>query len=1137
MSATSVFDLGGPLPSGTVAIEASAGTGKTHALASLATRFVAEAGVPVSELLVVTFTRAAAAELRDRIRSRLAQGAAVLAGRAECDAADAALAALASGDADVRRRRLEHALIDFDTATITTIHGFAQQMLAALGASSPGDVDAALVDDTRELVAQACADVLARTAVEDPAGAALLPDAGKLAWLAETVLGNPGIAVVPGTDPAESGERAARARRAVDEVVDLVHRRRRLAGTLSFDDVLTQLDEALRSSASVRAALRRRFSVALVDEFQDTDPVQWRIFSRLAADRTDGATLVLVGDPKQAIYAFRGADVHTYLDATSSAATSRATLATNWRSSGALVSALDRLLAGATFGDTRISFPPVHAAPAHERLAITTRSGVARPALHLRLALGPDLERTSRGFVETASAEAAIGRDLARYVQDLLEDATIPERGDPSARRPARPSDVAVLVGTHDEARVVQAALRRQGVPAVVSRGASVLESRAATEWRQLLAAIGSPGDQALTRTAALSWWFGWTAAQVAAAGDDELADVHDQLAAWSRALAAHGPVELCAQVLADSGAVARVLATPDGDRDVTDLEHVASLVQASTTARHRTAAGLLVALEALAAARPTGPEDDVTSRRIESEAEAVQVMTVYASKGLEFPVVCVPTLWRASRAKARGVVFHDPATGRRTVDVAPSETWPDRAAHDARTELAGAEVRGANLRLLYVALTRARFETVVWWTRAPESDITGLARVLFARGPAGVDATRAAPRRVDLPEDRAAGELLTSSLVHGPEIAVTEVGSGRAHREPWRPTEAPGSPPQLAVAELGRDLDGSRRRWSFSAVVERDLAAWSDPADDSLGDARAGDEGAVGERGQDASLGGSDLPLGAVPGGARFGTLVHEVLERVDFAADDLDRELATAVEDRLGRTTWPVGRDELVAGLRAAIETPLGQPLGGHRLRDFARGDRLDELGFELHLGRRGAHRSDREVGALVADHLAVDDPVRPWAVRLASGIFDVVLAGHLTGSIDVVLRVRDTGEPAAARYVLADYKTNTLGPRSRLPRAEDYEQPALHAAMAEHHYPLQALFYSVALHRYLRWRVRGYDPATHLGGAAYLFVRGMSGPAAVSPDGTVRGVLPWAVPPALTCALSDLLGGTSTDPEESA
>jgi exodeoxyribonuclease V beta subunit len=184
----------------------------------------------------------------------------------------------------------------------------------------------------------------------------------------------------------------------------------------------------------------------------------------------------------------------------------------------------------------------------------------------------------------------------------------------------------------------------------------------------------------------------------------------------------------------------------------------------------------------------------------------------------------------------------------------------------------------------------------------------------------------------------------------------------------------------------------------------------------------------------------------------------------------------------------------------------------------------DRLNELSFELLLGEGGRSTSVNQVGRLVLDHLDSTDPLHPWAVDLAEGVFSVELAGHLTGSIDAVLRIAG----AEPRFMVIDYKTNRLSRRGEAARADDYSRGALASAMAEHHYPLQALMYSVALHRYLRWRLADYDPVRHLAGAAYLFVRGMSGIDVPVHDGHPYGVFTWAVPPGLVSELSNLLDG---------
>ena len=1142
MSSHGLFDICGTLPRGRVAIEASAGTGKTYTLAGLVLRYVAEEDVRVDRLLIVTFTRAASAELRDRVRSRLIEAVdALRAGDAPED--DELLAFVAQTDPEGRLGRLERAVVDFDSATITTIHGFAQQFLSTLGSAASGDLDATLLDDTAELLQAVCADVLAAESLAHAEIAAPLPTLKDLSDMATKVLGNPGIRLLPDADDAEVVPAAARLRRLVDRAVEEVHRRRRAAGTVSFDDLLTELRDALYKSPAAAAALRRRFQVVLIDEFQDTDPVQWAIFSELFGLPGDDSTLVMVADPKQAIFAFRGANVHTYLEAAHRAGTERSTLGVNWRSDGALLGALEQAFKGATFGDPRIEFVPVAPSRGHRDLRLETEDGAVLPALWLRLALGDDLPRTNKGRVVTQDAVEAIADDLAEKVRELLDTAWLPAADDGRPRRRIRPSDIAVLVVTHRDAETMQAALRQRDIPAVAIRSDSVLKSPAAKHWRWLLTAVARPNDPTRARTAALSWFFGWSVERLAAAEDEELSRVQVQLAAWSDTLANEGVVEFCSRVWSESAVTARVLGTADGDRNITDLDHIAGLVQAASSDRRPTPDGLLGVLQQPARAPTDDPENDVTARQVESEADAVRLMTIFVAKGLEFPVVCVPTLWRGPSQFRREVMYQDPATGLRTFDIANNTKWPTASEAKQRKALANRETLGENLRLLYVALTRAEHSTLLWWSRTEGSDMTGLAHVLFGREQGKIDANLFSEYRAQLPDDADARGLLQEAFAaSGDAVAVSLTIPRHRQTEPWLGRAAPAvAADDLGLAVMGRPPDRSRRRWSFSAISRQAADDELDPGGETLGDAGAADENAdpteraaIVQAADDGA--GSDLPLGEVPGGAQFGTLVHEVLERVDFASVDLEDELRARVEDRLRWNPWPVTAETLVAGLRATIETPLGPLFDGRRLRDLASGERLGELNFELRLGENGRAATDRDIGHLVLGYLREDDPLRPWAQRLASGLFSVELAGHLTGSIDLVARVRggeDGAPPRDDRFVVIDYKTNVLGALGSLPQAADYRPNLLPAAMAAHHYPLQALLYEVALHRYLRWRIRGYQPARHLGGIAYLFVRGMAGEGTPVMDGTPYGVFGWRVPPQLVSSLSDLLDGAELAP----
>ena len=574
------FPLYGPLPGGQVAIEASAGTGKTYTLAVLATRFLAERDVAPSELLIVTFTRAATAELRSRIRTQLVSTAAALGSDATDFGADELSADLAREDRRIRYDRLERAVADFDAAAISTMHSFAAQVRSTLGVSSAIDPDARLTTDAAELVRHACADALATASASGvPYGE--LPTLTALVDATERFVGDPDMDLEPLASRPGAAPEHVRLRELVLASEANLLDRRQASGTMGFDDVLSQLRASLgdRSAASVIAALRSRFSVVLIDEFQDTDRVQWEIFSTLFGADAPDSTLVLVGDPKQAIYRFRGADIGVYLEAVGDApGTERYTLDRNWRSDGAAIAAMQRFFAGATFGDEAIGFVPVRASTEHEDQRMRGAGGESLSGLAVRVAVGDWLPR-AKNLPNAPKTGRIVYRDMVAHIRDLLDGATIPVEGGGGALRRLEPSDVAVLVTSGGQARAAQNALRLQGVPAVVAGAGSVLSSWASDQVRLLLAAMERPADVRRVRAYALSWFEAWSPERVARATDVDLAALQERLAEWTAQLAVRPVAEVLASVWDDTDVVARVLGYYDGDRNVTDLDHLAELL------------------------------------------------------------------------------------------------------------------------------------------------------------------------------------------------------------------------------------------------------------------------------------------------------------------------------------------------------------------------------------------------------------------------------------------------------------------------------------------------------------------------------------------------------------------------------
>jgi exodeoxyribonuclease V beta subunit len=376
-------------------------------------------------------------------------------------------------------------------------------------------------------------------------------------------------------------------------------------------------------------------------------------------------------------------------------------------------------------------------------------------------------------------------------------------------------------------------------------------------------------------------------------------------------------------------------------------------------------------------------------------------------------------------------------------------------------------------------------------------------------------------------PTDAAAHERFAALAAQAPGCVAVEPSVLTTPASLARPLEAP---PELDAALFDRGLDRAWRRTSYSDLTARthEPHVASEPEEDLVDD-EAPDAGtppaAAPATLDEEALRAVPSLLSDMPGGVRIGTLVHDVLEATDFAAADVDAELAEQVARARARRTVDLGGADLVAGLRAMLETPLGPLVGGLRLRDLARGDRLDELSFELPLA--GGDRPRGEVtpgaiGAVLARHLPDGDPLASYAQRLEDPALRHAVRGFLTGSVDLLLRTTIDGAP---RFAIVDYKTNRLGAFDEPLTAWHHRPAALVAEMQRAHYVLQALLYTVAVHRYLRWRLPGYDPAVNLAGVLYLFARGMTGPDTPEVDGVPCGVHSWRPPDAVVTELSDL------------
>lgn len=850
------------------------------------------------------------------------------------------------------------------------------------------------------------------------------------------------------------------------------------------------------------------------------------------------ATVILIGDPKQAIYAFRGGDIDTYLQARSTA-DRVATLDTNRRSDAPLVRSLQAVMRGAALGHNEIVVRPVEAAHREHRLTGAPHNEPFRLRVVTREKFGVRDTKT----ISMDRVRDHVARDAALDIADLL--AAGPKFGD----RRLVASDVAIIVESHRDARACREALREAGIPAVYTGDTDVFASGAAGDWLRLLEAFEQPHRSGLVRAAAATMFFGETAQSLAKGGDELTGRIAQTVREWAdhareRGLAA---VYEAAQV---AGLGGRVLGWHGGERQLTDLAHIGQLLHETA---HRERMGLPAVLDWLRTQCSGASSGSERNRRLDSDADAVQIMTVWVSKGLQYPVVYLPFAFNRHHPDRDILLFH--RDGRRCLDIGGKRNgYADVAA------LARSEVAGDDLRLTYVALTRAQSQVVAWWAPTWDEPNGGLSRLLRGRGPG----TAVVPDRAPgVPNDHAAIALFRSwQEAGGPVVEQSALGE----QMPLAVRELPDG---IGVRAFDRRLDTAWRRTSYSGLiraaaesVEGMGGATSEPEvqprDDEAPEVPSGSTDPESETESDKADDAVISPMSDLPSSATFGSLVHGVLEEADLAAPDLTEELRRKVVEQL--QWWPVEAtaDDIAEALVPLHHSPLGPLAPGLTLAELGRRDRLCELDFEIPLAGGDqpsmsvAQVQLADVGRLLREHLSEGDALLPYADRLeAAGLGDQLLRGYLSGSIDVILRIpagdprvsgstnqeaRSSADGGGHRYLVVDYKTNYLGgptDRGSTERppltADDYSRDRLDEAMLHSDYPLQALLYTVVAHRYLRWRQPGYDPARHLAGVLYLYVRGMCGPKTPVIDGHPAGVFSWAPPASLVVALSDLLDGS--------
>lgn len=1161
---------------GKTLIEASAGTGKTYTIASLYLRYIVEQPFSFElgsdNLLVVTFTRAATAELRERIRQRL--HLALECFRGKDPGSDTLIAYLLERYSEQKQqilKRLYAAEKTMDEAAVFTIHSFCHRALKQNEFASGFSSDLTLVEDDSEFVLQAAQDFWRKTLYPlerseyEKVNAALKSRLGRLvqsspealmaqlrpflsrkslvvqppaldlepeeairkllddkqaAWLefsafylqqSEAIL--QALQSIKGIRKAtlakhleqlwqwlESGQFNTNVKKALayvegkcdcaDMVADFVQAAQsfvkddELKAQLysqalhyikarmqheknkhrvqSPDDFMTLLSEALNANEqgqSLSEQLRKQYPVAMIDEFQDTDPLQFGIFEQIYGPAQEFSWM-MIGDPKQSIYAFRGGDIHTYVAAKQGTDEDKQfTLAKNYRSSQAMVESVNQLFAGCekpAFLDASISFDAVDSQDKGSKGSLTI-NGKAQAAMNFL-------------FGETGAVQCA------EKICELLSLAQVGKAQ--LADDIVQAGDIAILVRDRFEARTVSQALRNKGVRSVYQSRESVYASTMAQELLRLVLAFSEPRNERLILAALAGTCCGLSGQALAELRANEQSWQEQQSrfehyhAVWHK----QGILTAIHLWMYDYKVPAVLLRDKlEGERNLADLIHLGELLQHLSQVLDGSYTLLRHFKELIL---EPDHNNKIQQRRLESDKNLVQIITVHGSKGLEYPIVFVP--YALACRSAKDAIY---------VEAGLSQL--DLFKDPANLEKADAERLAEELRLFYVAVTRAAHVCYLGMDRLSSSKgaqdaLSYLLNVnVTVVEDEAFELEQSVENLVDLQSGQAA--LFSKSQIRACDAIYSEKSDAEQQSEEQSEEQSK----QAYKARIFEGhIDRSWRLSSYSALAKLSgshefTPGVSDEAETSneassvvlpILSAEVALEGLGEELNEDIASEQEDFVANkfSFEKGAKAGNLLHDILEHQNFA-DSTKEQRAKIIEQRLlgsGFSDVELWQGVLEEWLSEILETPLALDAGNMCLSDLPKHQALAEMEFHLSI--------DKPLSACALNQLLAQYPLLSvQGIDLSFESFH----GLLKGFIDLTFEHQ-------GKFYICDYKSNHLGMSE-----EDYAQQAMHEAMAAHRYDAQLIIYTLALHRYLKQQISNYDYDLHIGGGVYLFLRGMS------------------------------------------
>ncbi len=833
-------------------------------------------------------------------------------------------------------------------------------------------------------------------------------------------------------------------------------------GLLAPDDLLQRMHRALSNpnGSKLRDLICEAFPTALIDEFQDTDSIQFDIFSQIylrsesvrsesVQSKSDGpnqsSCLVMIGDPKQAIYGFRGADIYTYLLAKEVVpATRHYTLTQNWRSQALLVEATNTLFANSEHGflfDDQIPFMRVTAAKPEASLYFQDERLASLHFAHVEndnqaLANGG----TANGVTANKTAHGVLANDMAKQLVTMLTHGHIKTANKPDRKVVA--GDCCILVRDRNEATLIKQTLTELNIASVFLARESVFSSRVSRDLFVILSAIAAPTDERKLRAALLTTLLGFTASEIEKVflQDNEWQPIVEQFFIWHQMWQRSGVMITINSVMSKFEVYNKSAKQGNivGLREITDLRHLTEILQHQSDLIAGQNQLLHWFAEQLA---EPDHKNESQQLRLESDANLVQIVTMHASKGLEFPIVFVP--FAAAFRLSKNAIFHDQN----------QQLVADFTKQSSNLELADQERLAEDIRLFYVAVTRAIYHCSIGiWN--PPATPTSKQSALFSTALGKI-----LLKGSDAPTNNAITKRIWA-LASDKDISYQKLSLAEPVIEPYQAEKYDELKTDYTAEKLHKKIVRDWQLTSYSAIareqgtVEYDVLEGDKPGRDER-------ESAVDFDPQGAN----EMSRFTFTKGAQAGSFLHGVLENICFShPQDIESTI-------LQQSQWYGIEEEWLSLVRDWVLDLIRAP--------------INQDGLSLH------KLLPNQVNAEMEFHIPLKSVEVSAFNKLVNQVFKTAtrqygfekLNGMLKGFIDLTFEFE-------GRFYVADYKSNYLGNDFH-----DYNLNNMEKAMVEHDYHLQSLLYIVALHRYLRVNLTGYDYKTHIGGAYYLFLRGMS------------------------------------------